>query len=86
MFHTVIEEILSPTAFVTEWTSVDTCKTSDFFFWLIFLVSTPPSLATMRFPHSSSMNTGLGESSTFPASSIESSSSLTITFFSEGFQ
>ena len=54
---------------------------SDFFFWLIFLVSSPPSL---RFSHSSSMNTILGESSKFPMSSIPSSSSSTITNFSEG--
>ena len=41
----VIEEILSPTAFVTEWTSLS--KTSDFFFWLIFLVGSPASLITL---------------------------------------
>ena len=57
-------------AFVTEWTSIGYCKTSDFFFWLIFLVSSPPSLTTTRFPHSSSMNTSLGESSKFPMSSV----------------
>ena len=64
----VTEEILSPTAFVIGWTSIDYCETSDFFFWLIFPVSFPPSLTTMRLPHSSSMNTSLGESSTFPIS------------------
>ena len=42
-------QILSPTTFVTEWVSIDYCKTSDFF-WLIFSVSSPPSLTTMRFP------------------------------------
>ena len=80
----VTEEILSPTTFVTEWTFIGYCKTSDFF-WLIFSVSSPPSLTTMRFPHSSLMNTSLGESSKFPMSSIsmQSSSSSTITFFSE---
>ena len=36
IFHVVTEEILSPTVFVTQWTSTDYCKTSDFFFWLIF--------------------------------------------------
>ena len=43
------------------------------------------SLATMTFPHSSSMNTNLGESSKFRMSfiSIQSSSSSTITFFSK---
>ena len=58
--------MLSPTAFVTEWTSIGYCKTSDFFFCLIFPVSSPPSLTTMRFAHSSSMNTSLGEFSKFP--------------------
>ena len=60
------------------------CKTSAIF-WLIFSLSSPPSLATMRFSHSSSMNTSLGEFSKFPMSSIsmQSSSSPTITFFSE---
>ena len=88
MFHMFTEEILSPTAFFIEWTSIDYCKTSDFFFWLIFLVSFPPSRTTMRFPHSSSMNTSPGESSTFPISSIsiQSSSSSTMTLFSEEFQ
>ena len=38
------------------------CKTSDFFFWLLW--------TTMRFLHSSSMNTSLGEFSMFPMSSI----------------
>ena len=80
----VTEEILSPTTFVTKWTFIGYCKTSAFF-WLIFSVSSPPSLTTMRFPHSSLMNTSLGESSKFPMSSIsmQSSSSSTITFFSE---
>ena len=54
----VTEEILSPTTFVTKWTFIGYCKTSAFF-WLIFSVSSPPSLTTMRFPHSSSMNTSL---------------------------
>ena len=65
MFHMVTEEILSPTTFATEWTSMSYCKTSHFFFWLIVLVSSSPSLTSMRFPHSSSMNTSLGESFTF---------------------
>ena len=42
MFHLVTEEILSPTTFVTEWTSVGYCKTYEFFFWLIFLVRSAP--------------------------------------------
>ena len=80
----VTEEILLPTAFVTEWTSIGYFKTSEFFFWLILLVSSSPSLTI---PHSSSMNTNLGESSTFPIVSIskQSSSSSTITFFQKGF-
>ena len=79
------EEILSPTTFLNECTSIGCCKMSDFFFWLIFLVSFPPSLTTMRFPDFSSMNTSLGESSKFPMSSISisSSSSSIITLFSE---
>ena len=80
----VTEEILSPTTFVTKLTFVGYCKTPAFF-WLIFSVSSPPSLTTTRFPHSSSMNTSLSEYSKFPMSSIsiQSSSSPTITFFSE---
>ena len=50
----VTEEILSPVCL----------------FRLIFSVSSPPPLTTMRFPHSSLMNTSLGESSKFPMSSI----------------
>ena len=78
----VTEEILSPTTFVTEWTSIGYCKTSDFF-WLIFPIRSSPSLATMRFPHSSSINKSLGESSKFPVSSLsmKSSSFSNITFF-----
>ena len=71
----VTEEIISPTTFVTEWTSLGYCKRSDLFFWLMFLVSSPPSLTTMRFPQSLSMNTSLGESSKFPMSSISIQSS-----------
>ena len=67
IFHRVTEEILSPTTFVTEWTCVGYCKPSDFF-WLVFIVSSLPSLITMRFPHSSSVNTSLGESSKFSMS------------------
>ena len=81
IFHIVNEEILSSTAFVTEWTSRGYC----FVFWLIFLVSSPPSLTTIRFAHASSMNTSLGEFSRFPMSSISiQSSSSSTTFFSEG--
>ena len=78
----VTEEILSPTTFVTEWTSIGYCKTSDFF-WLIFPIRSSPSLATMRFPHSSLMNKSVGESSKFPMSSLsmQSSSFSNITFF-----
>ena len=48
ILYMVIEEILSPT-FVTEWTSIGYCEMSDFFLWLIFLVSSPPSLTTLGF-------------------------------------
>ena len=80
----VTEEILSPTTFVSKWTFIGYCKTSAVF-WLLFSAGSPPSLTTMRFPHSSLMNTSLGESSKFPMSSIsmQSSSSSTITFFSK---
>ena len=68
------EEILSSTVFVALWISINYFKTPDFFFRLILLVSTPPS--TMRFPHFSSMNTNLGESSNFAMSSISIPSSF----------
>ena len=82
----VTEEILSPTKFVTKWTSIGYCKTSYFFFWLIFPVHFPPSLITIRFPLSSLMNTSLGESLKFPMSSISIPSSFfsNIAFFSKG--
>ena len=53
---------------------------------LIFPVSSPSSTNTLRFPHSSWMNTILSKSSTFPMSSISgpSSSSLTIENFVKG--
>ena len=78
----VTEEILSRTTFVTEWASIGYCKTSDFF-WLIFSVRSSPSLTTMRFPHSSSISKSLGESSKFPMSSlsVQCSSFSNITFF-----
>ena len=81
----VIEEMSSPTAFVRQRTSKDYCKTSNFFFWLIFLVSSPLSLTIMRFSHSSSINTSLGKTSKFPMSSISIPfrPSSTITAFSE---
>ena len=63
----VTKEILLPTTFVTKWMFIGYCKMSAFF-WLIFSVSSPPSLTTMRFPHSSLMNTSLGESSKFSMS------------------
>ena len=69
MFYMVTGEILSPTTFVTEWRSIGYYKTFDFFFWVIFLLSSPLSFTTMRFPHSSSMNRSLGESSKFSMSS-----------------
>ena len=61
------------------------CKTPGFYL-LMFPVSCPPSTNTLRFPRSSWMNTILSKSSKFPmlSTSIPSSFSLTITFFSEG--
>ena len=41
------------------------CKRPDFF-WLISLVSSPPSMTTLRFPHASLMNATLSKSSKFP--------------------
>ena len=86
IFHMVIEEMQSPAEFVRQRTSIDYCKMFDFFFWLVFLLSSPPSLTSMRFSHSSSMNKSLCESSKFPMSSISipSSPSSTITIFSDG--
>ena len=80
----VTEDILSPTTFVTKWRFIGYDKTSVFF-WLIISVSSPPSLITMRFPHSSLINTSLGESSKFTMSSIsmQSSSATNIIFSSE---
>ena len=66
----VIGEKLLPTAFVTEWSYMGYCKKAKFLFWLLFIVGSPPSLATMKFPHSSFMHASLGESSKFPKSSI----------------
>ena len=61
----VTEEILSPTTFGTQWASIGYCETSGFFFWLIFLLSSPPSCTYEAFPYSSSMNTSVVESSIF---------------------
>ena len=83
ILYMVIEEIL-PSTFVTEWISTSYCETSEFFFWLIFLVKSQPSLTTLRFRYSSSMNTNLGKSSKFRISSILtrfSSASTIIIFF-----
>ena len=77
--------ILSPTTFAIEWTSIGYCKTSDFFFQLIFLVSSPIPLTAIRFPRSSSMSTSLGKSYKFLMSSISiQSSSSSLNFFLKG--
>ena len=44
------------------------CKTSDLFFWLIFLVNSPPSMTTLRLPDFSSMNATFSKSSQFQMS------------------
>ena len=78
----VTEETPTPTTFVTEWTSIVYCKTCDLFFANISGMFSM-IIDYLRFPHSSSMSTSLGESSKFLMSSItiQSSSSSTITFF-----
>ena len=80
LLYMVMEEILSST-FFTEWTSTGYCEASE-----TFLVSSPRSLISLRFPHFSPMNTILGKSSKFSLSSISTqlSSSWTIAAFSEG--
>ena len=57
-----------------------------FFIWLIFLVSSPPSTTTLRFPHSFSAGTSLGKPSKFPMSHISIPSGSPIaTFFIANF-
>ena len=71
LFHMVIQY---------PWTSTGCCKTFNFFFWLIFLVSSPPSLTPMRLSHSYPMNSSEWIIS-IPSFSIPSSSSSAITTF-----
>ena len=52
IFHVLIEEILSPMKFVTGW-HLQAYKTPGFCFLLTFLVNSPSSGSTLRFPHSS---------------------------------
>ena len=75
----LLEDTLSPIN-LSQSGYLQACKTPGFFFLLIFLVSSPSSMNTLRFPHFSCMNTILSKSSKFPTSSIliPSSSSLTI--------
>ena len=64
------------------------CKTFDFVFLLLFLLSSPPSTTALRFPHYfSPMNISLGKAIQFriPSASVPSSSSSTVTTFFEGF-
>ena len=59
----------------------------DFLVLLLFLVNYPPSMTTLRFQHSSSMNISLGKSMKFPVPVIlilSCSSSNVLTLF-EGF-
>ena len=53
---------------------------------MLFLVNSPPSTTTLRFPHSSSINISLGKSTKFlrPYMTVPFSSSSTITILSEG--
>ena len=46
------------------------CLTSSFVWWLIFLVSSPSAMTTLRFLHSSSINTALSKSSQLPMSTF----------------
>ena len=56
----LIEEIILPKAFITDWTSIGL---SDFFFLVIFLASYRPSTTASTSLHSFAMNTSLGKSS-----------------------
>ena len=56
----LIEEIILPKAFVTDWTSIDL---PDFFFLVIFLASYSPSTTASTYLHSFAMNSSLGKSS-----------------------
>ena len=52
-----IDEITFANIFHSEYQqAAGYCETPDFFFWAIFLVNSPPSLTTLRFPHSSLMS------------------------------
>ena len=77
IFHIRSEEILSAITFF---------RMDIYLSVLIFLVSSPPSTNTLRFPLSSWMKTILSKFSKFlmSSTSIPSSSSLTITIFSKG--
>ena len=86
IFQMVIQEILNKCYLqcLSQSEHLQACKTSDFF--LLFNTSSKFSmiLTTLRFTHSSSMNTNLGKSSKFSVSFIStpSSSSSSITTFS----
>lgn len=56
----LIEEIILPKGFVTDWTSIDL---PDFFFLVIFLASYSPSTTASTYLHSFAMNSSLGKSS-----------------------
>ena len=60
---------------------IQACKTSDLLFLSLFLVSSPPSTTTLRFPHSPLMNISPGKSNKLPIPfiSIPCSSSSTVT-------
>ena len=62
VLYMVIEVILSAKTFVAEWILTGYYKTSDYFFWLMFPVRSLLSSTTLRFPHSSLMNTYLVKS------------------------
>ena len=60
---------------------IQSCKTSYLLFLSLFLVSSPPSTTTLRFPHSPLMNISPGKSNKLPIPfiSIPCSSSSTVT-------
>ena len=85
ILHMLIEEILSPIKFVTKWISISLSNAS---LLLFFNISSELStvIETLRFPHSSWMNTILSKSSKFPMSSISSITSSYSSWLSKFFE
>ena len=68
---------ISSIAFVTNLTSAG-FKRSDFYFLLLFLVSSQPSTTSWRSPHSSPMSIRLGNFTKFPIPSCSSSTLISL--------